>query len=353
MTTIEWTHAPGFKGEAWNPATGCTKVSAGCVNCYAAELAHRFWSNRRFGEVKFHQERLSQPFSWKKPRMVFVNSMGDLFHDAISDKELDRIFAVMALNPQHRFLVLTKRPERMVEYCSKFLDFHAHLGCAGEWARSMAHSACNHEFWPYAAAEEAEGETDFVYEELLSAMDGGYLSNVWLGVTVENQLAAEERIPQLLQTPAAKRFISCEPLLEPIDLSRWLHLLACPKHPDEVKAGWGHLECDCQDFFSASRRMGIATSFDWVIVGGESGGNARICNLSWIQAIVSQCRTAKIPCFVKQIGSNPFGVIYGDHWILGKRQHAPYQERWSRIEDAKGADMNEWPKDMQVREWPL
>jgi hypothetical protein len=218
----------------------------------------------------------------------------------------------------------------------------------------MAHFACDQGFRPCATAEEAECETDFAYEELLSAMDGGYLSNVWLGVTVENQSAAEERIPQLLQTPAAKRFISCEPLLEPIDLSRWLHLIACPQYPEEVNAGWGHLECDCQDFFWHGRRTGIIKSFDWVIVGGESGLKGRTCELSWIESVVAECQRSKIPCFVKQLGSDPFGR-YGDQQIYGKNVR-PLNfgtVSWRRLEDSKGADMSEWPRSLQVREWPL
>ena len=163
---IEWTDA------TWNPVTGCTKVSPGCAHCYAEDVAKRFWNGRPFEDVRFHEDRLSQPLHWRKPRRVFVNSMSDLFHEALNDDELGSIFGVMQETPQHTYQVLTKRPERMRQFMLKY----------------------------YAPAS---------------------VRNVWLGVSVENKRMVYERIPILQDTPAAVRFLSVEPLLEEVELMPW------------------------------------------------------------------------------------------------------------------------------------
>jgi protein gp37 len=174
-TKIEWTDA------TWNPVSGCTKVSAGCKNCYAEREWPRLtrlipaYAGREFSDVRCHPERLDQPICWKRPRKVFVNSMSDLFHSAVPDDFIDMVFAAMAIAKQHVFQVLTKRPERMLDYM------------------------CNLNKRPN--------------------LSGVCLPNVWLGVSIEDQATANERIPLLLQTPAAKRFLSIEPMLEPIDLA--------------------------------------------------------------------------------------------------------------------------------------
>jgi protein gp37 len=178
MTTkIEWCMNPdGTPGEVWNPVTGCTKVSQGCKNCYAERIAARFWGERKFTDVQVHPERLEQISHWHKPRRIFVNSMSDLFHPDVPESFLDMVFARMFNNPRHAYMILTKRPERMLEYTT-------------------------HGTFPSGNFE---------------------ARNIWLGVSVENQQAADERIPPLLQTPAAVRFVSCEPLLGPVDLSKYL-----------------------------------------------------------------------------------------------------------------------------------
>ena len=228
-TRIEWTHIPGYKGETWNPITGCSPVSAGCENCYAERISKRFgWP---WGSPVFHPERLDQPSRRKKPRAIFVCSMGDLFHEEVYLTWLDFISDVMRENPRHLFLVLTKRPARMQEMMKRI------------WTRDE-HTYFN---WP--------------------------LPNLWLGVTAENQKTADERIPILLEIPAAKRFVSVEPMLEAIDLS-------------------GHGSVHCPD------AIGLV---DWIICGGESGPKARPMKWEWAANLLGQCEEAAVPFFMKQM----------------------------------------------------
>ena len=197
-TAIEWTDV------TWNPVTGCTKVSPGCAHCYAKAIAHRFWKDRPFTGVRCHEGRLVQPLRWRKPRRVFVNSMSDLFHEAVPDAFIDQVFAVMACCPMHTFQVLTKRPERMRAYSTDYATFGRVLALSAEWTDGI------------------DGVSHTV-----NHVDDGLplfrLPNVWLGVSVENQATANERIPLLVETPATMRFVSCEPLLEPVDLT-WLRV---------------------------------------------------------------------------------------------------------------------------------
>jgi protein gp37 len=251
-TTIQWTDA------GWNPVRGCSVISPGCTNCYAMRQAHRFsgpgkpyegltrsrvklgpvWT----GDVRLVREHLSVPLAWKQPRRIFVNSMSDLFHEGLTDEEICEVFEVMRRTPQHTFQILTKRPDRM----------------------------------PAIAARYA-------------------LPNVWLGTSVENQEVFDVRIPHLLATPAVIRFLSCVPLLGPLDLSRFVS-----QTPERA----------------------------WVIVGGESGPGARRFELDWAREIVRQTREAGVACFVKQLGAK------------------------QGFRDRKGGDPSEWPKELRVREWP-
>lgn len=234
-TGIEWTDA------TWNPVTGCTRVSEGCRHCYAARLtagrlAHQprykglafrtkgpaIWAN----QVRLHEGLLEQPLRWRKPRMVFVCSMSDLFHPKVPFAFIDGVFTIMAVALRHTFQILTKRPERMAEY----------LASSGE------------------APE-----------------------NVWLGTSVEDQAAADERIPHLLRCPAEVRFLSAEPLLGPIDL---------------------RLE-DCwipEDHYELWERL------HWVIAGGETGPGARPVDPDWLRSIRDQCRATDVSFFLKQLG---------------------------------------------------
>lgn len=264
-TKIEWTDA------TWNPITGCSVVSAGCKNCYAMKLAgtrlkHHpsragltintsngpVWN----GEVRFNRDWLDQPIKWKRPRMIFVCAHGDLFHESVPDEWVDRVFAVMALCPQHTFQVLTKRPERMREYMGDL-----HPGSKRVLAIRQATS-------PLMAIA---GNPSFAIHFPLP--------NVWLGVSVENQEAADERIPLLLDTPAAIRWISAEPLLGPVDISNWID----------------------PDYFTGCADDGIK-GLHWVVAGGESGLNARPMHPDWARLLRNQCNEAGVAFHFKQWG---------------------------------------------------
>lgn len=260
-TKIEWTD------ETWNPVTGCTKVSPGCDNCYAEKITERFHGKGSFAEVKLHPDRLDHPLRWRKPRRVFVNSMSDLFHEAIPDDYLARVFAVMALTPQHTYQILTKRHGRMRSllrdecHCGSGHAPSIHLRSAMAWAVSKA----NPDRVP-GVPDEAEHRIYF---------DTPWpLRNVWLGVSVEDQKRADLRIPALLDSPAAVRFLSCEPLLGGVDL----------------KAHW------LRPTFPGPR-------ISWAIIGGESGPGARPMHPDWARHLRDQCQAAGVPFFFKQWGS--------------------------------------------------
>lgn len=307
-TSIEWTDT------TWNPVTGCSKVSAGCKNCYAEGVAGRFWGDRKFTDMRTHPDRLDAPLRWRKPRRVFVNSMSDLFHDDVPDTFIDEVFRVMKqaspsvvqlqesgfeqLPSKHVFQILTKRPERMRDYI------------LGKAHQRIGASLC----WP--------------------------LPCVWLGVSVEDQRAADERIPLLLQTPAAVRFLSCEPLLAPVDLSDYAPWFGDPRQEPEAFAIDGRI--------------------DWVIVGGESGPGARPCDVAWIRSIIQQCGAASVPCFVKQLGAKP---VARDRWDMSESVFEDLdasEDGWTeadgrvvmRLRDRKGGDPTEWAEDLRVRQFP-
>ena len=283
---------------------GCSKVSEGCRNCYAMKQAHRFsgpgmaydgltqlvtgkgpqWT----GVVCTVPEVLEVPLRWRKPRRVFVNSMSDLFHEDVPIQFILQVFEVMARCPQHTFQILTKRPERMA-YCLTYPP-----------DRLVCESAEHH--------------------RLLCTMP---LPNVWLGTSVEDQAAADERIPHLLRTPAAVRFLSCEPLLGSLDIRQ---ALTYHRRPGE-------------DFGSGGNYLADLRGVDWIIVGGESGPGARPCHTAWIRSLVEQCRAAGMAVFVKQLGARP---ISPDGHSFG----------WSTGQDRKGGDPHEWPNDLRVREFP-
>ena len=253
-TKIEWVrNSDGSQGETWNPVTGCTPVSTGCDNCYARRMAVRFCGRGSYPadepfRVEIHPHRLDIPLHWKKPRMVFVCSMGDLFHDDVPKSFIGDVWNVMARCPQHMFQVLTKRPARI--------------------SQALGPSGCGF----YAKTGPVPRPQP----------------NVWLGVTAENQAAANERIPILLDCPAAVRFVSCEPLLERIGMRRCL------------------------------------SSLDWVIVGCETGPGRRPCKLGWVLNIVEQGRAWDVPVFVKKL----------------------------EIDGKVAGDPADWPEDLRVREYP-
>jgi protein gp37 len=236
---IEWTDA------TWNPVTGCTKVSPGCDHCYAERIVERFKGKGAFEVVVRSEEKLYAPLKWRKPRRVFVNSMSDLFHDDVPDSFIARVFSVMARTPQHSYQLLTKRHARMRSLLNR-KSFRDNL-------LDMLPDAV----WP--------------------------LPNVWLGVSVEDQKWADIRIPALLNTPAAVRFLSCEPLLGSVDI---LHPYLVPG-PD----------CACERGGSV-----CDPTIDWVIAGGESGPGARPMHPDWARSLRDQCFAAGVPYFFKQWG---------------------------------------------------
>ncbi|HEU4601559.1 MAG TPA: phage Gp37/Gp68 family protein [Steroidobacteraceae bacterium] len=261
-TGIEWTDA------TWNPVSGCTKVSQACKGCYAERLFPRAYakSGRRFTDVQCHPERLDQPLRWKRPRRIFVNSMSDLFHENVPFEFIDEVFHVMARAKQHTFQILTKRPKRMHYYINSALNGRV-LQIGGGIGMHMRKP----------------------------------LPNVWLGVSVEDQQTADERVPVLLRTPAALRFLSCEPLLGFLDLDHeWLvseyytHSSECHSEHCALAAG----EYDCAGVVVEQPSIG------WVIVGGESGPSAR-CELhpDWVRHLREQCVAARVPFFFKQWGN--------------------------------------------------
>lgn len=268
-TKIEWADA------VWNPVTGCTKVSAGCAQCYAERMAKRLAG--RYGypaddpfKVTLHPDRLEQPLRWRKSRRVFVNSMSDLFHEDVPYEFIDKVFAVMALCPQHTFQVLTKRPKEMGAY----LNLHSIDFRISQAVKRL------HLPTPYAALAGFAG------------VKGWPLPNVWLGTSCEDQPTADKRIPELLKCPAEVTFLSLEPMLGPIDLSPWIYQNAC---------GCLELENDVDpDNCPHCKGTGAVCALDWVIAGGESGPGARPMDPDWPRGIRDQCQAAGVPFFFKQ-----------------------------------------------------
>ena len=332
-TGIQWTWVPGRIGATWNPIVGCSPASGsekgGCLNCYARVLhdqrhkAKRAGKNVKgaqydepFAKVRLMEHKLDEPLHWRKPHAIFVGSMTDLFHPDVPDDYLDRVFVTMALSPQHVFMLLTKRPERMREYVG--MEFRA-LAMFTASRGALAH--VNHG-WP--------------------------LPNVWLGTSVEDQ-GAVNRISQLLDTPAAVRFISYEPALGPLAIGpasgySW-------SHPDYLT----HVE---------PPNPSAGPAIDWIIVGGESGKGARPFNLAWARSTVEQGRAAGVKVFVKQLGKRPFDVntCRACHGL----PHTNPNERagWGcgrvgcavdrlRLRHQHGSDPAEWPEDLRVREFPV
>ncbi len=297
-TSIEWTDA------TWNPIrardrdTGklgwfCTHASPGCANCYAEPI------NRRLGtgvdykpghldriEVFLDEAALLKPLSWRRPRVIFVGSMTDLFGDFVTDEMLDRVFAVMALCPQHVLQVLTKRQERMRAYLSRPAT-----------ARRVWELACD------MVVEHGFGVTLLAHPSHASLAPAGRhvhvgrwpVPNVWLGVSVEDQRRADERIPVLLETPAAVRWISAEPLLGAINLRR---IRIAPNHHTILDALDGYAIASTPTQPGRPAR----TMLDWVVAGGESGPGARPMHPDWARGLRDQCATAGVPFLFKQWG---------------------------------------------------
>lgn len=313
-TKIQWTN------ETWNPIVGCSRVpgSAGCQNCYAATAAQsarlqQFPQYQKVGKwdgtVEFVESQLLKPLSWKQPKLIFGFSMADIFHKNVPDEWIDKALAVTVLCPQHIFQFLTKRSERMSEY----------------FTSPDRLNAIN-----YQVSQILGQPFDTFKSRLLSFP----LANVWLGTSVENQKVAGERIPHLINTPAAVRFLSCEPLLERLNLSKWVF-----NRSEAVKRV-------AQNMLLNEEQADSITDYpvNWVIVGGESGAKARPCHLDWIRSIVKQCQSANIPVFVKQLGSNAIdSVPYIDGVTLAHHQ--------IKTSDRKGSDISQFA-DINFRQFP-
>ena len=360
-TEIAWTDF------SWNPVRGCSRVSEGCRNCYAERMAARFAKpgepfhgfakvtaprdgldrvggrrNGWTGRVELIPSKLDEPLRWRKPRRVFVNSMSDLFHEALRDEHVAHVFGVMAAAPQHTFQVLTKRPERMRRWFEWIEQGFQGAGIGGTRLAPAGPSL--------RANRMPTGEWPALPWPL---------PNVWLGVSCEDQATADERIPLLLQTPAAARFISAEPLLGPVDfqplwsLSRIGHCEGCGGWvaADPV-LGNGH---DNGKAAACGPITEWRDGIDWVIVGGESGPGARPCDVAWVRSVVRQCREAGVPVFVKQLGARPYDSLCA--WKMLDRRREPSPDEAARLgamkfKHPKGGDPDEWPEDLRVREFP-
>jgi protein gp37 len=333
-TSIEWTHREGSQGVTWNPTRGCSRISPGCEHCYAETIAERFsgpgqhwegyatrgkgWTRR----VSLLLHKLAEPLSWRAPRTVFVDSASDLFHEKLTFEEIGAVFGVMAQTPRHTYQVLTKRSERLREFYA----------------------------WASGHGDEHAPPPDFVVSTCAANFVGDIdqvvrpwpLANVWIGVSVEDQQRADERIPDLLAVPAAVRFLSVEPLLEEVDLrvalglqpgKQWAPCLCREIHPSDRPC----LTCEAK---ASLHRV------HWVIVGGESGPGARPFDVAWARSIVTQCREAGVACFVKQLGDRAVDTT------MIVRKGPDRKPPLLLLRTKKGGDPSEWPPDLRVREFP-
>lgn len=304
-TSIEWTRdADGALGKTWNVSVGCSRVSPGCEHCYAERFVHRGLTPahkgltrlgkngpRWTGELRFlAADRLEQPAHWRKPRRIFVNSVSDLFHEELTDDQICTVFGVMAREQRHTFLVLTKRAKRMAEWF--------------RWAAKRL---------PYFTGSQHEA----------GVVQKWPLPNVHLGVSVEDQIRADERIEHLLACPAVVRWLSIEPQLGPVALDP--AMLGCVGH--------------------------LAESFGnplihWVVQGGESGPGARVFDVAWARWMRDACAEAGAAYFLKQLGSDPFDSAAAcDRSISGMVRFLwPPNGKWN--------DPADWPADLRVRQLP-
>lgn len=300
---ISWTQS------TWNPILGCQKESPGCANCYAVKEVYRMASNPNpkissvnsglvhklgngkldwTGEITTVPDRLNTPLKWKKPRRIFVNSLSDLFHPKVPDLFIDAVFATMAIANQHTYQILTKHPDRMAEY---FND-------PAERQNAIGNAAIDHFDQMLTGDPECMNDEDFIYAPFP-------LPNVWLGTSVENQEYTDKRLPWLEQVPAVIRFVSAEPLLGPIDINEY----------------WPNV--------------------DWVIVGGESGANARAMDPQWVRGLRDQCKARGVAFYFKQWGEFSPNV-------LGINDTFP-PARIGKKEAGRNLDGDEWNEFPEVK----
>lgn len=313
---IAWTH------HTFNAWWGCQRVSPGCEHCYAESFSKRVglkvWgptTERRF----FGDKHWAEPLKWNRAaekagerHRVFCASMADVFEDR-EDLLVPRarLATLIAQTPHLDWLLLTKRPEN----------------ADGMWLNAQI---------------DAFNGAD--------SLGPVWLPNIWLGTTAEDRKRADERIPHLLATPAAVRFVSYEPAIEAVDFSRWMWPThwswdAKYKTPEEAIAAGARAEKSRQALVLAPTRF-----LDWIIVGGESGPGARPFDLAWARSVVAQCKAAKVACFVKQLGARPFAGLSELRRPVGF--HATGDRLGLGLRHRKGGDMEEWPEDLRVREFP-
>lgn len=268
MSKIEWTD------KTWNPVIGCSKISEGCKNCYAEKMAYRLrniaLNSDKYNSLSYYPEvidnsgkwkgktilvetSINKPFKWKKPRKIFVCSMGDLFHESVPFEWIDKIMSIISSNPHHIFQILTKRPDRMLEY----FDYL---------------------------------KTDFI-QEILFYSEEFPPQNLWVGATIENQDMANKIIPFLLKIPAKVRFVSCEPLLSNIDLEEIIF---------SVEGGDAYIDSLYCDVSSEDDEMFNGNTINWIIAGPETGPKARPMQKKWIESLYQQCKLANVPFFDKK-----------------------------------------------------
>lgn len=281
-TSISWTE------KTWNPVTGCAPVSEGCQNCYAKRMAQRLRGRCGYPadepfRVTLHPEKLDEPLRMRKPSRIFVCSMGDLFHEDVPGRFINEIWITMINAKKHTFMVLTKRPERLLS-----------------WTRTAAKA----KGWPV--------------EEI-------WPDHVWLGVTAENQARADERVPVLLQVPAAVRLVSVEPMLGPMDIESYL----TPPSERVCSNCWQYREADYQEAPGTCVDLGVSVQpnaaacggfedrwvddfesarewlgrIDWVICGGETGSGSRPMHPDWVRSLRDQCQIARVPFHFKSWGA--------------------------------------------------
>lgn len=307
---IEWTDT------TWNPVEGCTMApgseNGGCLKCYACRSALRRpaaglavlrdTGPRWTGKVGIVEKHLQDPMHWRNPRRIFVNSMSDLFHEALPFEEIDRIFSIMAGCKQHTFQILTKRAGRLLAYVLRFKPDGRGWVTPGGLDAELTHCPVDANRWP--------------------------LPNVWLGVSVEDTKTWHARVPLLKRAPAAKRFVSYEPALANLDIT-----------------------------------IADIAGLDLVIIGGESGPGARAFNIQWALNMIRLCAQAGVACFVKQLGALPIMDENQWHAIVNatgkarllsasKAKYCPAGYVALSLGDKKGGSMVEWPEELRVRELP-
>lgn len=315
QSKIQWTDA------TWNPTRGCTKIAQGCKECYAEKFAERFRGVKghpyeRGFDPRTAPDKLTEPLRWKRPRRIFVDSMSDLFHEAFDFPYIAAVFGVMGIASWHTFQVLTKRAERAAEFFrwvnrDRILDALCDVSGVRLDHIMATWRGVDPTLWP--------------------------LPNVHIGTSIANQGDADRNIPHLLQIPAAVRFLSCEPLIGPIEFS------------DVTRRS------DAVSQLGKKALDGIA----WVIVGGESGPKSRPCDVEWIRSIVQQCKATGVPVFVKQLGTDIRADLSEDICTWGNggdslryNDENCLDELIIQTTDRKGGDPEEWPADLRIREFP-